>query len=112
MSTTECENCGGQYHWDWTEAFDKFGFGDGDGQIETWQVEAVLTEDGYDVIVEGWGLHNTVITSIKKENIEYIPYQNKDYTFGYDNPREYFPHEIIILLDKKFPATDEHVLLQ
>lgn len=42
MVSTQCDFCGGTLHWDWTEAFTKFGFNDGDGQVETWQVEAVL----------------------------------------------------------------------
>lgn len=64
MPSSECDCCGGTYNWFWTEAFDKFGFNDGDGQVETWNVESVLTEAGYDVTVTGWGMHNTVITSI------------------------------------------------
>ncbi len=100
MPITECENCGGHYDWLWEEAFDKFGFNDGDGQIETWQVENVLVQAGYEVEVEGWGLHNTVITSIKKDGVEKIPYDNSDYAFGYDDPRQYFPADIITLLDK------------
>ena len=105
MVTTECDTCGGQYHWDWTEAFAKFGFGDGDGQVETWQVEAVLTDAGYRVIVDEWGMHNTVITSIKLNGVELIPYDNPDYSFGYDNPRDYFPVKIVSLLDEALPPT-------
>ncbi len=33
MPITECQNCGGSLHWHWEEAFAKFGFGDGDGQV-------------------------------------------------------------------------------
>jgi hypothetical protein len=103
MVTTTCDICGGTFDWDWTEAFAKFGFGDGDGQIETWQVEAVLAGAGYEVTVEGWGMHNTVITSIKKAGVEQIPYANPDYTFGYDDPRTVFPDELVRFLDEKLP---------
>jgi len=99
MPISECDHCGGAYHWDWTEAFDKFGFGDGDGQVETWQVEAVLTEAGDTVTVEEWGMHNTVIVSIQKDGNELIPYHHPDYTFGYDDPRPFFPQELVKLLD-------------
>ena len=111
MATSECDNCGATYHWDWTEAFCKFGFNDGDGQVETWQVEGVLTEAGYEVEVNGWGMHNTVITSIKKDGIEQIPYTDDDYTFGYDDPRHYFPKALIALLDHHLPPSGDYQLL-
>ena len=107
MPFTECQNCGGQYHWNWEEAFDKFGFNDGDGQVETWDVEGVLTQAGYEVDVNQWGLHNTVITSIKKDGMELIP---ETATVGYDNPRGYLPQQIIDLLDKAFPSNQPYFL--
>lgn len=100
-----CERCGGTLYWDWTEAFAKFGFGDGDGQVETWQVEDALTEAGYAVAVEEWGLHNILITSIKKGDVELIPYDNPSYQFGYDDPRPFFPEELVALLDEKLPPS-------
>lgn len=103
MPESECDNCGGSLNWDWTEAFEKFGFGDGDGQVETCQVEDVLREAGYEVKVQKWGMHNTVIVSIKKDGTEFIPYSNPAYTFGYDDPREFFPVEITDLLDEQLP---------
>jgi hypothetical protein len=47
----------------------------------------VLTEAGYTVTVEEWGCHNTVITSIRKDDAELIPHDDPDYQFGYDDPR-------------------------
>lgn len=105
MTSTTCDTCGGTLHWDWTEAFSKFGFNDGDGQVETWQVESFLSNAGYAVKVEGWGLHNTVITSIKKDGVELIPYDNPDYIFGYVNPRDYFPEYLVKCLDCEFPPS-------
>ena len=103
MPVSQCECCGGTCSWSWTEAFEKFGFNDGDGQVETWNVEAVLTESGYDVTVTGWGMHNTVITSIRKDGTEFIPQNDPDVTFGYDDPRGYLPAEIVRLLDQELP---------
>jgi hypothetical protein len=101
MPTTECDTCGGTLHWKWEEAFDKFGFLDGDGQVETWQVENVLTQAGYSVAVQDWGLHNTVIASIKADGKELIPHDDPDIQFGYDDPRSYLPGAIIELLDRE-----------
>lgn len=111
MVCTTCDNCGGALHWDWTEAFAKFGFRDGDGQVETWQVEAVLVEAGYTVLVEDWGMHNTVITSIKTGERELIPYDDPDYTFGYDDPRAHFPADLVTLLDNALPRTTSYDFL-
>ena len=33
MPITTCLTCCGEYHWKWEEAFDKFGFGDGDNLV-------------------------------------------------------------------------------
>ena len=102
MPITECDNCGGAYEWRWEEAFEKFGFNDGDGQVETWQVESVLVEAGYTVKVIEWGLHNTIIQSIKKDGFEYMPLECElNFTVGYDDPRDYLPTQIVQLLDEK-----------
>ncbi len=103
MVMTTCDNCGGTFHWSWEEAFDKFGFNDGDGQVETWQVESVLVEAGYDVIVTGWGLHNTVIRSIERDGQELMPQDDGEFCVGYDCPRDYLPTAIIDLLDRELP---------
>lgn len=110
MVTTTCNNCGGEHHWHWIEAFDKFGFNGGDGQIETWQVEAVLTQAGYSVEVQAWGMHNTMITSIKKDGQELIPHDNPDYQFGYDDPRMYFPAELVIFLNRELPSLSDYIM--
>jgi hypothetical protein len=101
MPISVCCTCGGTIQWNWEEAFCKFGFLDGDGQIETQNIADALTEAGYEVIIQEWGMHNTIITHIKKFELEQIP---DDVKLGYDNPREYLPAEIVELLDKLFPA--------
>ncbi len=108
MAISKCEICGGDYHWFWEEAFDKFGFGDGDGQIETETVAAALEQAGYAVEYNEWGLHNTVIVSIRKDGIEQIP---DTVPVGYDDPRKYLPRKIVKLLDKAFPANTRGTFL-
>lgn len=103
MPISRCENCGESFEWSWFEAFDKFGFGDGDGQIETERVADMLERAGYNVITEGWGLHNTLITSIERDGLEHIPQDDPNVTIGYDDPRNYLPQVIINLLDEHFP---------
>lgn len=105
MVCTTCKNCGSEFHWDWEDAFNKFGFDDGDGQVETWEVIAALEKAGYEVTSTDWGLHNHVIDSIKKDGVEYIPDEKSEFTFGYDCPRKYLPEKIIELLDEQLPET-------
>jgi hypothetical protein len=99
-----CNHCGGKLHWRWEEAFDKFGFGDGDGQIMTDVVEDVLHAAGYVATSRPWGLHNITICSIKRDGVDLIP---GHVNVGYADPREYLPRKIVRLLDRKLPADGE-----
>ena len=93
--------------WSWEEAFDKFGFDDGDGAVMTDVVVAVLQDAGYSVTAEPWGSHNVIIFSIKDASgAELIP---KDIQIGYDEPRDYLPDVIITLLDTDSRTGDEEV---
>lgn len=96
MPETACLTCGNPYTWTWEEAFDKCGFCDGDLQVMTEDVVEYLSSRGYTVESEQWGLHNTIITSIKKDGVELIP-ESAD--CGYDDPRDYLPADVIQLLD-------------
>lgn len=98
MSTTTCPTCHSDYHWEWEEAFDKFGFNDGDGLIMTEHVAAKLRGGGFAVTVKSWGCHNVTIASIKRDGTELIPFDSISY--GYDDPRDYLPQEIVNLLDE------------
>ena len=98
MSNSICKTCGGSYHWQWEDAFDKFGFDDGDGQVMTDTVADTLREAGYTVSAEPWGFHNVIITSIRHGKRELIP---STATVGYDDPREYLPQATIKLLVHK-----------
>lgn len=104
MPNTPCNHCGSAYHWQWEDAFDKFGFGDGDGQVETPTVALVLRRAGYQVQADRWGMHNTVILSIRRDGIEHIP---ESVRVGYDDPRRYLPPDIIALLDARLPDEGE-----
>lgn len=106
MPISECDHCRGTYQWHWEEAFNKYGFGDGDCQVETHNVVNGLTEAGYEVGVLEWSLHNTIIVSIKKNGIELIA---DGITIGYDDPREYLPPELTGFLDKEFPSETPYV---
>lgn len=105
MSMTRCNTCGYSHHWDWDEAFYKFGFEDGDGLVMTEHVAAALRTHGYTVDVEPWGCHNVTITSIKTKKLEELIPDGINY--GYDDPRDYLPMRIIRLLDKTFPPLQE-----
>lgn len=104
MSVTTCTTCGGTYHWSWEEAFDKFGFGDGDGMVMTDTVADVLRDAGYTVTAEPWGFHNVVILSVKRDGQDLIP---PTAVVGYDSPRNYLPTAIIDLLDEKLADDTE-----
>lgn len=105
MSCAICERCGGTVYWSWEEAFDKFGFNDGDGNVMTEVVADVLRDAGYKVRVMGWGLHNEVIESISKDGVEYI--RENEISLGYDDPRGYLPDRIVKLLDEALPQNGE-----
>jgi hypothetical protein len=87
------------HHWSWEDAFDKFGFGDGDDLVMTEIVAQALRRHGYDVETMHWGFHNTIITSISRNGAVCIP---DEVTLGYDEPRQYLPTEVVALLDREF----------
>ncbi len=102
MPVTTCTNCTHCHYWQWEEAFDKFGFNDGDGQIETGTVVAALEPAGYIVEDYSWGSHNVIIVSIKsRDGREHIP---ETAEVGYDDPRNYLPAKIIAILDAALPG--------
>lgn len=100
MPTTTCKTCGGTNSWNWEEAFDKFGFNDGDGDVHTFTVATVLEEAGYEVACVTWGMHNTIIESIKRNGCS----QFQTARLGYVDPRGYLPKAIVDLLDEKLPG--------
>lgn len=105
MVYAKCINCGHKYHWEWIEAFSKFGFKDGDGQVETRTVAFVLEEAGYEVETWKWFVHNELIIYLSKGGVEFLPTLGSRYLLGYDHPRKFLSTEIIELLDEAFPMT-------
>ena len=104
MSFTTCKTCGNRYEWSWEEAFDKFGFEDGDGLVMTDHVADFLRSTGLSVTVQQYGFHNLVITDIERDGQSLIPETAQR---GYDDPREYLPEDVVDDLDRRFPEGRE-----
>ena len=83
----------------WSEAFNKFGYDDGDGVVETPLVAEILENAGYRVKYSRWSPHNTIIYSIKKDGIEFMPLDHHFWRIGYDDPRGYLPKSIQAFLN-------------
>lgn len=110
MPISTCHCCGGDCQWHWEEAFEKFGFNDGDGNVETENVVEVLSSAGYEVESRQWGLHNVIIVSlIDREGRQLLPIDHPTLVLGYDDPRTYLPQAVIDLLDRELPATERAV---
>ena len=91
-------------NWSWTEAFDKFGFDDGDGLVMTWHGADVLNAAGFEAEADSWGLHNVVITSIVcPKRGQLMPDDSDEARIGYSDPRGYLPSDVIALLDRELP---------
>jgi hypothetical protein len=104
MSFTTCTTCGNRYEWSWEEAFDKFGFEDGDGLVMTDHVADFLRSTGLSVTVQQYGFHNLVITDIERDGRSLIPETTQ---LGYDDPRDYLPEDLVHDLDRRFPEGRE-----
>ena len=88
-------------HWEWEEAFDKWGFGDKYGANFTDVVAEFLIGLGYDVMSDSWGIHNYMIMSlIDPRGVELM--DDDKIEIGYYDPRDYLPKELIEKLDEKF----------
>lgn len=121
--------------WEWEEAFDKFGFGDGDNWNGTHEVVGEIESLGYECDVEHWGSHNFMIFDIKKDG-KSILFPEKNDTgvdlddwlpeveqrikdrdamcegiqpLGYEHPRNYLPDDIIKHLDSVFTEDWEEI---
>lgn len=89
--------------WEWEEAFNKFGFDDGDGPNFTNEVVMFINYLGYLAEPENWGIHNYMIMSILDKDGNELMDENK-IRIGYDDPRDYLPPELVSKLDAHFPA--------
>jgi hypothetical protein len=112
--------------WEWEQAFDKFGFGDGDGWNGTHEVEDEIESLGYEVECDSWGCHNYMIMDIKKDgkSILFKDIENRTLEdwlpeveqrikdrgatredvepLGYEPARNFLPQDIIEHLDEVF----------
>ena len=88
--------------WCWSEAFDKFGFNDGDGLNFTDEVACFIESLGYEVECEHWGIHNYMVQSIKCPTNGELMDQDK-FQIGYDEPEKYLPSALVKKLQEKFP---------
>lgn len=81
--------------WDWRDAFDKFGFGDGDSWNGTGYVREFLEGLGWTLNEAQYGAHNWMIFKMTKGDVVIE-------ADGYKQPEEFLPQELIDALDKKF----------
>lgn len=116
--------------WSWEEAFDKYGFGDGDSWNGTDHVYPIIDRmDNYNTHVDSWGIHNYMIMDIIdnetdksilfSENPETNGWRQDVYDrikarggdpkedYGYLDPRLYLPKHIIDALDEALPEDYE-----
>ena len=101
MADHKCKYCGNSYHW--KNAFAKFGYDDGDGKIETPHIAQALENAGYSVKYSRWSPHNTLIYSIQKDGVEFMPLNNPEIRIGYDGPQTYLPQAIQAILNSELP---------
>ena len=92
-----------EIEWDWEEAFDKFGFGDGDGWNGTEIVADFIESLGYGVVGDQWGIHNYMIMELTVGwGPIYISILPDHISRGYDNPHGYLPRDLVQQLETKF----------
>lgn len=101
--THACARCWGPVNW--TEAFSKFGHGDGDDCVHTTQVASAIRRAGYQVDVLDGGLHNPRIERIADAatGVEVWPGRA---VAGHDDPTGWLPPALKAALERRFgPAT-------
>ena len=86
----------------WEQAFNKFGFDDGQYCLTGNVAHILECYYGYLVEVSSGHIHNDLITSIRKDDHEFMPSETSGYTIGYDDPRMYLSNDLVQLLDKHF----------
>ncbi len=101
MPVSVCDHCDNPFRWGWEDAFCRWGFNYGAGSVQTYTVQHVLIENGYEVALYQAGECNIVITSIKKQGVEQL--QNPEgKSAGFLRPRQCLSAEVIALLDTTF----------
>ena len=83
--------------WEWQEAFQKGGFDDGDGYVQTQRVVNVLEELGYTCVLAS-GMHNTHVVALRRKG-------ESDVEVDDERPvRWQLPSEVVTALDREFSA--------
>ncbi len=85
--------------WKWEEAFDKFGFDDGDGPNFTDAVAGVLNDLGFECECRVWGVHNYLIIDVTRNGTSIRPDHVEP---GYADPRTWLPPDVVARLDGAF----------
>lgn len=80
--------------WEWEEAFQRDGFGDGDDWVGTGEVERYLEELGY-AYEEASSIHNTYIVQVSKDG---HLWEND----GGDEPMKWLPPDLVEKLAEYF----------
>ena len=84
--------------WDWGEAFQKGGFGDGDLWVGTYLVQQFLEQEGYRVDLAD-GIHNTYIVQVHKDD----HFWECDAVGGdHDQPETWLPADLVEKLNSHF----------
>jgi len=85
----------------WRDAFDKFGFGDGDDANHTDLVADFIRSLGYVVKTENWFLHNYMISQIFDQDNNQLMKED-EIKVGYDDPGDYLPPRLVAALNERF----------
>ncbi len=86
------------YDWRWEEAFDRFGFDDGDGYCLTQAVANVLENAGCRCRTARFGAHNTIIHRITLPDGSAL-----DTPHAKSSARLWLPARLVAMLDNAFP---------
>ncbi len=88
--------------WTWEEAFQKFGFNDGNNS-QTFRVQKVLEAAGYGCDEASGGWHNNVICGLSKEMGAVWAEETCEDVDDDAKLRASLPPEVVALLDTAFP---------
>jgi hypothetical protein len=91
------------YDWRWEEAFDRFGFDDGDGYCLTQDVANVLENAGCRCCTAQFGAHNTIIHRVILPDGSPL-----DNPFAKFSARLWLPAHLVAMLDNAFPLRALH----
>lgn len=87
----------------WADAFNKYGYDEGDGVVHTQRIVEFLESKGYQAEYEPWGHYNTLIVELIDPNGKLVIRVGEGkYQLGFDDPHRYLPAKLIEMLDEEF----------